>query len=558
MISVLDKLRLEKIKSTISEIPFVSKINRIEQGELFVSGNIEIAFEELENPLFFDFLITQEYPLKTYSSESITFFNADLIQYNHVMANGNICIHTAHSEDLENKIWIDFNALKAWIIKYYINKEKDQKYEHLVVQDSAVNGDKYSFTFTSTGKVFQEGEIGIVKLSLLHDGYHKKDHIYNFYVQYFETFPDLKKNCFWNDFYFKQPTDREGIYLFRENPPAKYNRFAHSTWAELDLPQDILTMLREFQDKCVKEDYGKIIPFFLGYKINSTEIHWQVALMEVGKFPIKGIPERNEGKKTGRWYTGIDDTPIHWGISRNASYEYFFGRGKFCDAITEAKILIIGVGAVGSMIATTLTRSGCRFIDFIDHDVKEPENVCRSEYRFSKGINNKILELVGSLYEISPFVTSHQINNDYFEKYIKSFYTDENIRAYITADLDKYDIIFDCSTDNDLMYVLNKLTLHSKLINISLTNHANELVCAFYPNIYNFVNNQFSNVLENDVSDMYEPTGCWSPTFKASYNDIALLVQMALKQINRIFSGEKAFNNFVIQENNSSFKIIEY
>ncbi|WP_312076321.1 hypothetical protein [Chryseobacterium sp.] len=117
MISVLDRVRLEKIKSAISEIPFVSKINRIEQGEFFISGNIEIAFEELENPLLFDFLITQEYPLKTYSSESITFFNSDLIQYNHVMANGNICIHTAHSEDLENKIWIDFNALKVYVFK---------------------------------------------------------------------------------------------------------------------------------------------------------------------------------------------------------------------------------------------------------------------------------------------------------------------------------------------------------------------------------------------------------------------------------------------------------
>lgn len=558
MTSVLDRVKFDKIKSTISTIPFVSIVNRIEQGKLFVSGNIEIYFEELENPLPFDFLITQEYPLKTYSTESITFFNSDLIQYNHVMQNGNICIHTAHSEDLENKIWIDFNALKAWIVKYYINKEKDQKYEHLVVKDSTVNGNKYSFTFTSTDKVFREGEIGFVKLSLLHDGHYKKENIHNFYVKYFETFPNLKKKCSWNEFYFEQPTDREGIYLFRESAPAKYNRFAFTTWAELDLPQDILTMLHDFQKQCFKEDFGKVIPFFIGYKINSTEIHWQIALMEVGKFPIKGIPEKKDGKKTGKWHTTIDDVPINWGISKNASYEYFFGRGRFCDVLTDAKILIIGVGAVGSMIATTLTRTGCRFIDFIDHDIKEPENVCRSEYRFSKGINNKIFELAGSLYEISPFVTSHHVNNDYFEKYIKSFYTDKNFQAYIKTDLDKYDIIFDCSTDNDLMYVLNKLLLRSKLINISLTNHANELVCAFYPNIYNFVNNQFSNVLENDVNDMYEPTGCWSPTFKASYNDIALLVQIALKQINRIFSGEKAANNFIIQENNSSFKIIEY
>lgn len=558
MINVLDRVRLEKIKSTISKIPFVSKINRIEQGEFFVSGNIEIAFEELENPLLFDFLIGKEYPLKTHSSESITFLNSDLLQYNHVMENGNICIHTSHSENLENKIWIDFTALKAWIIKYYVNKEKDQKYEHLVVQDSAVNGDKYSFTFTSTDMSFDEGEIGIVKLSLLRDGFFKNDHIYNFYVKYFEKFSQKIKNCSWNEYYSTQPTDLEGIYLFRENPPAKYNRFAHSNWAELDLPQDILTMLRDFQEKCPKEDFGKVIPFFIGYKINITEIHWQVALMEVGKFPIKGIPERKEGKKTGKWYTGIADAPIYWGISRNASYDYFFGRGKFCDTLTKAKILIIGIGAVGSMVATTLARCGCTSIDFIDHDVKEPENVCRSEYRFSTGITNKTFELTNSLIEISPFVTSHQIANGDFERYIKSFYSDEKYKIGIKSDLEKYDIIFDCSTDNDLMYVLDQLKLQSKLINISLTNHANELVCAFNPNIYNFVNNQFSNVLENDVGDLYEPTGCWSPTFKASYNDIALLVQIALKQINRILSGENATNNFIIQENHSSFKIIEY
>ena len=111
------------------------------------------------------------------------------------------------------------------------------------------------------------------------------------------------------------------------------------------------------------------------------------------------------------------------------------------------------------------------------------------------------------------------------------------------------------------MYILSTLTLNCELINMSITNHARDLVCAFYPNIYQFVNNQFSNILKNDADDLYEPTGCWSSTFKASYNDINVLVQMALKHINILYQREKPKNNFVVKtddENLLSIKIEEY
>jgi hypothetical protein len=44
--------------------------------------------------------------------------------------------------------------------------------------------------------------------------------------------------------------------------------------------------------------------------------------------------------------------------------------------------------------------------------VKEPENVCRSEYYFETGITNKVDELGSHLTSISPFVeirTSHDL-----------------------------------------------------------------------------------------------------------------------------------------------------
>lgn len=551
-------MRFEIIKSTIQKIPFVNKINKIEQREFSIIGNVEILFEDLSEPIDFDFKIEKEYPLKSYNSESITFSNIDLLPYSHVMQSGNICIHTSHSTSIEEKLKIDFNSLKDWIVKYYSNNEQDNNYEHLIVEESEISNHKYSFIFTDVKKSFLKGEIGTVRLSLLNNGLHRESDIWNFYVQSFETLRTKEITmCEWSDYYINQNTHLEGLYYFLEDTPAIHNKFAYSKWNELNLSSEFLNMLYEIEQINLT-NIGKVIPLFIGYKISTHQIHWEVALLEVGNFPLKGVPERVNDRKTGKWLSAFNSSAIKWGLSRNSSYEYFFGRGKFADSLTKKKILIIGIGAVGSMVAKTLTQCGCTTIDFVDYDIKEPENVCRSEYRFANGITNKSTELEKILFEISPFVNSTKLNNNYFEKLIKSFFSDEDYQLVFKKVLENYDLIIDCSTDNDLMYVLNSIQIETELVNISITNHAKELIFAFNPNIYSFVNNQFSNVLDNDVQNLYEPTGCWSPTFKGSYNDIAALVQLALKHFNRIENSEKVKNNFVIQEIDNSLKIIEY
>ncbi len=108
------------------------------------------------------------------------------------------------------------------------------------------------------------------------------------------------------------------------------------------------------------------------------------------------------------------------------------------------------------------------------------------------------------------------------------------------------------------MYILNSLEIKLDIINLSITNHANELVCAFYPNLYHFVRTQFEEILDNDIVNLYEPTGCWSPTFKASYNDINTLLQIAIKHINKIYKTNKAKNNFIVKYNDNQINIQEF
>ena len=77
-------------------------------------------------------------------------------------------------------------------------------------------------------------------------------------------------------------------------------------------------------------------------------------------------------------------------------------------------------------------------------------------------------------------------------------------------------------------------------LNLSISNHAKHLICATEQNRYEFVTTQFNgSVLEFDTEDLHNPTGCWSPIFKASYNDINTLVQFSIKHINLKMGQEK-------------------
>ena len=104
----------------------------------------------------------------------------------------------------------------------------------------------------------------------------------------------------------------------------------------------------------------------------NQNIHWQVAMIDL----------KDQFFKNTRGIYELCDKKINWVISKNSSYHYFFGRGAFHPNLTDKKVLIIGLGAIGSQVAKTLVRGGCKNITIADYDVKEPENICRSEYNF--------------------------------------------------------------------------------------------------------------------------------------------------------------------------------
>lgn len=514
-----------------------------EVKNLFV-GRIKMAGPGYE--LEFDVSVYSMYPFQFFETETIQFSNEDLMEYGHVGIDGKICIHTTHSPVVSIKLTKDVASLREWINKYYLGDKDDNHYEHLRLP--AFNGSKTKqvLCFTDTDHIFEAGDSGHFSFSVLthskaFDQFEKN--VDTFLLQHFEynktIFP-----CRWSNAYKETANLHKGLYVFLERQPTWAKHFAFETWDEFQqlAPKLLLYYLNDLKQKeKKKKSIEPYFPLLVGYNIpnqeNTEQIpHWQLINVPFTNIPVHGIAD-----KWGNWTGEFTQETINWQETKNCSYENFFGRGKMSEVITSAKILIIGIGAIGSAVAVTLARCGAKELGFIDYDSKEPENVCRSEYFFSTGITAKVAELSEIISTISPFCNINLAQKLWG---VAKLNDTEYLKAF-GALLNKFDIIFDCSTDNDVAYILDKINPISTIINLSITNHAKELVCAVSPNSYKWMMDIFRQ-LKNDTEDMYKPTGCWSPTFKASYNDINVLVQYAMKHLNIRLEQNLGLRNFYL------------
>ena len=532
------------IKEVIDSHSFIELKGDIKENNSYKTFLIDVQTEEGQPPLQWEVRIASFYPLKVDNSESIHFFNISLIAYPHIMRSGFLCLHTPKVENPKEQFKIDILRLKEWVDKYYVRKEKDEHYEELVVAHNLIGDIYYNFLYTDTNKEFPKNDYGTVDLTMLVPGVHDGKRMDTFLANTFHSkISGEEYVCQWGKGNKKQMRF-EGIYCFLEQAPSLYDKFVLELYSDMSSLFSWSQMQFLYKRSLNKEEAQRV-PLFCGYKIPNGEMRWQVAMLKADDFPIKSEKVKCGGRPIiNHLYT---KTLIDWASSYNCSYDYFFGRGCLPSSLAEKKILIIGIGAIGSMVAKTLARSGSKYLGLYDVDLKEPGNVCRSEYDFLSGISDKSYELSNILQSISPFVQC-EISPKALDSWIKLTMDNDETKNAIQEILNRYDIIFDCSTDDGMMYVLDKLNLRSKIINISISNHANELVCAMGNNITETVKFIFTQIIKSDTLDMFYPTGCWSQTFKASYNDIAAKLQLALKHIIGMLTTNEPESNFYVSE----------
>lgn len=549
------------VKNIIDTIPYVRLLGDISINEHdSLSLDIEVDTCEYLPALKWNMVIDPPYPCKISGIESLRLYNKDLMSYPHIMRDGNLCLHTLDYETPEQQLVNDLKQLKEWIDKYYINEETDEHYEHLVVNPVPFANEYHHYWFTDTDADFSSGDYGLVKLVSLLKGYEEEKLSNTSIVRSFKsgrTYHSKEYPCKFSYFYLNHAYTL-GIYCFLSSPPATYGKFIVENFKELNtlLTQEQKNFIYDQSERIKRTSKIAFIAVFCGYKTADNRVHWQVFLLDLENQPLIGQKIRLPNHHI-QWDTTFKNAPIPWATTENVSYNFFFGRGAIPIAVASKKILILGVGAVGSIVAKTLTRCGALHIDLYDFDAVHAANVCRSEYQFLGGCGNKASALTNILNQISPFINTNAISDQAFDYEIKVSSNNRQDLQKIKDILNKYDIIFDCSTDNHLMIKLEELSLRPVIVNLSITNRAQELICAFSPNIKKFIDLMYITLLKNDVTDMFNPSGCWNPTFRASYNDIDCKVQFALKHIINMLAQNKPSSNFYINETINGLAINE-
>ena len=80
----------------------------------------------------------------------------------------------------------------------------------------------------------------------------------------------------------------------------------------------------------------------------------------------------------------------------------FWGRGSLSKNFQEKRIGLIGLGALGSMVAESLARSGVAVAGLWDNDIVEPGNICRSTYSLDEIGSNKAYAIAQKIGSVNP------------------------------------------------------------------------------------------------------------------------------------------------------------
>lgn len=514
---------------------YFSELENFELKKLFVYNKDEKRYEGeiLYKALTFQVHIPEAYPLG-----DIKFFTKDFEGLPHQNCDGSLCLNTDFVNHTFTRLNLEIEKFKSYILDYFENGIEDSHYEYSA--------------FDARGLVtliFQEDEFqrsrfdkpyGHFKYSLL--SYQKNEK--NTIIQLTVLAQNLgNKEYNWSSSY-QNKYKYIGAWVYIENEPVHYKKKKFRNWADLSkrLPTDFSEFFRYF---CKSSANYRLYPIGLepniflavGYKIpssNGFEVHWDLILIPRSDFARKTLQSIAKYQKE-----------IFWENTYNASYNRYFGRGAINPEFANRTTLVIGNGAIGSSLSEILVRAGLKKIDLADIDLIEPGNICRSSYDFTEVSFSKSAQLKQKLEDISPFVEVNIFNDlkatsPKNEKYQQTF-----------EKLNSYDIIIDCTANNQIIQMLTDMKLSNLICYISMSNRAREII--FVTNADN------SNLIERRNQMLYsfgtftepefrEGTGCWHPTFEASNFDINQLLNFSIRKINSFFVDNitpKSFYSFI-------------
>lgn len=241
---------------------------------------------------------------------------------------------------------------------------------------------------------------------------------------------------------------------------------------------------------------------------------------------------------------------LDWIISENWNQQEISQRGKMNGFLLRKKMLLVGTGCIGASLAEILVRSGVYNLTILDSDIFEVGNLSRHVLNLGNIGELKELSLCSYLNSLNPHANVEVIND--------TLTMDEEFKTNV--DLDKYDIIVDCTGENSVLDVFQSFNFRKNHIfaSVSIGLGAKHLYITLmsgntfrFDSFYNLISPyiQSERELFDDYSLPRNGIGCWHPTFPGRSDDVWLAAASSVKAIeNYIMSKSETTVSLVYEQ----------
>jgi molybdopterin/thiamine biosynthesis adenylyltransferase len=263
------------------------------------------------------------------------------------------------------------------------------------------------------------------------------------------------------------------------------------------------------------------------------QLHWQaIALPRLERRVMNGF----RPNALGYWMTSsrgtlANDASLVWTNSENWHPDQLAARGRLDRGLSEQRLVLIGAGALGSMIGELVVRAGITDITVIDHDVLAAGNLVRHTLSLTELGMYKAKALAERLNTLSPSVRAFSI-----EERFPGGEVDERV---LSADL-----VIDTTGEHAVLETIAMIdwTAEPTFASFAISMHARRLF-AYLAKSASFDVTGFDAAYQpfaeeervRDEERPWEGVGCWHPVFPARADEVALMAAAAVGLLNDVW-----------------------
>lgn len=280
---------------------------------------------------------------------------------------------------------------------------------------------------------------------------------------------------------------------------------------------------------------GSPIPEFVGSK--SSQIHWFGIRLPTLSSKEAKEPKGFRKNKIGRWQNDKkilrSDLYLSWLETENWSLEEFSRRSMLEEHITSKSFLILGAGALGSVLVEQLAKLGVKNITIVDGDALKGGNLVRHSLGVDDVGEGKASALQDRVNNATPHTSVRGIN-EYFP-------------AKVPEDID---IVVDCTASDEVLSAIESYDWPDKdiqLYSFSFGINLQKLFVYKISSIHDFSYQGFTTQLnpwgDKDRAEHpgftlpKEGIGCWHPAFPGRFDDVTIWSGIAVKEIEKGMNG---------------------